>query len=177
MLSEEEMMERMKNGWRGGKPFTVCGIGSTLENTSKVREWLPHLVKRHDITSLNDAGAGDLVWIRKIQWKKEIQYNAFDLIPRDPSVTKLDITTQAMPQACAILCRHTLNHLDDTRIGMALDLFRRSAWYLIATQFDANEERDHREFARLDLRKYLGPYKEAIDDGGALGCKLAFWEI
>ena len=174
-LSDEAMYERMAHGWRGGKPETVCGIGSTLANTEVARKWLPSVCRMFGIQNVNDAGAGDMAWIQKVDWS--VNYLPFDLIPRHSDVAKLDVTRDVMPPADAILCRHVLNHLDDARIQTALALFKQSARYLIATQFDHNEERDHREFARLDLRVYLGDYLEAIDDGGAKGCRLAIWSF
>lgn len=175
LLSDEQMYERMRKGWRGGlQSGTVCGVGSTHANTENARAWLPMLVDRYDIRSVNDAGAGDQTWIRKVDWS--VDYLGFDLIPRNDDVARWDITRDILPSADAILCRHVLNHLDD-RVERTLQLFRYSgAKYLIATQFDEHEI-DAREFMRLDLRKFLGPYLEAISDGGAPFCKLAIWKI
>lgn len=175
MLSDEAMFERMKNGWRGGlADGTACGFGSTHENTQLVRAWLKDIATRYGIRVLNDAGAGDLHWIRSIErYFADVLY--FDLVPRAPDVVKLDITREVMPPCDAILCRHVLNHLDFPRIEMALRLFVDSADYLIATQFDRYD--GSKEFTRLDLRKWLGDYLECSDDGGAAGCKLAIWSL
>jgi len=173
MLSDDAMYERMAKGWRGGKPETVCGNGSTLINTAKIRQWLPSVVNRYGIQTLNDAGAGDMHWIRKIKWT--VEYRPFDLVPRDGIVTRIDITNEAMPSADGLLCRHVLNHLDGHRIEAALSLFSQSSKYLIATQFDWYD--GNKEFTRLDLRVYLGDYLESVEDGGAEFCKLALWSI
>lgn len=177
MLTDEEMMERMEKGWRGGLPDgTVCGIGSTMANTENVREWLPRIVAKYRINSLNDAGAGDRHWIDTIRWHNEMRMLCcFDLIPRRADVLKLDITKDTMPPADAILCRHVLNHLDPTRIGMALQRFRECAPYLIATQFDRFD--GSKEFTRVDLRSWLGNPIEWTHDGGAEGCLLAIWSL
>lgn len=177
MLTDEQMHDRMKNGWRGGLPYgTVCGIGSTLENTANARAWLPSVCHDYGIASVNDAGAGDLTWIRKVDWRGiEVRY--FDLIPRSREVLQLDITKQTMPRADAILCRHCLNHLDEIRVGMAIERFRECASFLIATQFDRPEPGDHREFTRLDLRLWLGDSLTSIEDGGAQHCRLAIWKL
>jgi hypothetical protein len=173
MLSDEAMLKRMAKGWRGGKPETICGNGSTLRSTDNIRRWLPSVVKRYGIMTLNDAGAGDMNWIRQIKW--DVEYRPFDLVPRAETVTKLDITNEAMPLADGLLCRHVLNHLDAPRIEAALALFRKSSRYLIATQFDWYD--GNKEFTRLDLRAYLWDYIESVNDGGADGCKLAIWSI
>ena len=178
-LTDEQMYARMKNGWRGGlQDGTVCGGGSTMEATVAARKWLPDLMFFYDINSVCDAGAGDLHWQRRTHWKAE--YTPFDLIPRMPEVTRLDICKETLPKADAILCRHVLNHLDSVRVAMAIERFRESgARYLIATQFDYTVPGDTREFCRLDLRPLLGAYLEAIDDGGPpdSNCKLAIWNL
>lgn len=179
MLTDSEMFERMKNGWRAGKPETICGNGSTRASTYEIRIWLPDLVKRHGIRSVCDAGAGDLNWIASVDWR--VDYQAFDLIVRRPCVQPLDITRDRLPTCDAILCRMVLNHLDPERICMALALFRQSAQWLIATQFAGEDLRQASpQFARLDLRHApynLGPPLEAIRDGGERACTLALWKL
>ena len=175
MLTDEEMRARMVNGWRGGlHDGTVCGIGSTMESTARARDWLPCVCHEYGIRSVNDAGAGDLHWMRHVEWGG-ITVRYFDLIPRSGEILQLDITKQTMPRADVILCRHVLNHLDSIRIGMALDRFRECASYLIATQFDRFD--GSREFTRVDLRAWLGDPLQSTNDGGADNCKLSLWKI
>jgi|SRR6185312_10460622 len=176
------MYERMANGWRMGmSDGTVCGNGSTMANTANVRDWLPQIVETYNIASINDAGAGDLHWIKKVQWGRPIAYRAFDLIPRLPSVTALDITRDVMPACDAILCRMVLNHLDEERIVMALERFRLSARYLIATQFDGeNLPKRSPQFTRLDLRGapyFLGDPLGSVQDAVESACTLAIWKL
>lgn len=180
MLSDQEMHDRMHKGWRAGIPDgTICGNGSTLSNTKKIREWLPILVKRLGIKSVCDAGAGDMHWISRMQW--DVNYRPFDLIPRKPEIQKIDITTQALPECDAVLCRMVLNHLDPERIQMALGQFRKSALYLIATQFNGEDlPKRSPQFTRLDLRHApydLGEPIESIQDGSEDICGLAVWEL
>lgn len=180
MLSDAEMLERMAKGWRGGlDDGTVCGNGSTLSATQNARKWLPGLVKRHGIRVVNDAGAGDLHWIAHIGW--DIEYRGFDLVPRRDSIVSLDITRDVMPPADAILCRMVLNHLDEPRIMLALERFRQSAKFLIATQFNGEDlPQRSPQFTRLDLRKApysLGEPLEAVQDGREHICSLALWRL
>lgn len=178
MLSDEEMYERMANGWRMGRPFTECGNGSTLEATRTVRDWLPRLIERLGIKTLNDAGAGDLAWISLVKWRSRIHYRPFDLIPRLPQVGQIDITRHAMPPADAILCRMVLNHLDRPRVEMALAQFKRSARYLIATQYQGDRLPQRSiQFQRLDLRDWLGEPLESVPDGLDEYCSLAVWRL
>ena len=174
MLSDKEMHDRMARGWRGGRANgTKCGQGSTRANTSAISRWLPDICQRFGIQSVCDAGAGDLHWVRWVDW--DVEYKPFDLIPMSHDVKRLDITTEALPKCDAILCRMVLNHLCDDRTAMAIKLFRQSATYLIATQFVGDKVRRTRQFARLDLCGYLGEPIEMSIDGHEQDCRLALW--
>lgn len=179
MLSDKEMFARMKNGWRMGKPDgTVCGNGSTMANTAKIRQWLPQIAEDYGLQSICDAGAGDLHWIRRVKWHVKVRY--FDLIPRNLNVEPIDITRQALPKCDAILCRTVLNHLDEPRILMALDLFRQSSQYLIATNFTPPFQNKTRQFVRLDLRGEpynLGDPLESCQDSCEPNQWLSLWRI
>ena len=169
-------MERMAKGWRGGKPDgTVCGQGSTMANTRSIRAWLPNLVKERNISTVCDAGAGDLHWIRAVNW--EVDYYPFDLIPRNEHVAKLDITREKLPECDLILCRMVLNHLDDQRIDMALRLFKQSGKFLLATHFVGGGIQRTTQFMRVDLTKWLGEPLEVCPDGHELNCRLALWSL
>lgn len=185
MLSEKEMYNRMKKGWRGGKlDGTICGQGSTIRNTSSITRWLPQACERHGIETINDAGAGDLHWIGRVRW--DVDYTPYDLFPRHESVKKIDITTETMQPADAILCRMVLNHLVDgddgddgedvERVEMALERFAESAEYLFATNFRDGVNRT-RQFRRLDLCGFLGEPLEQVADGQERGCVLALWKL
>ena len=168
MLTDSEMFDRMKNGWRAGAPETVCGNGSLAKNTKNIREWLPKIFKKYKIKSIADAGAGDMHWREDMPGQSLIKYFPFDLIPRHELVQKLDITAEIIPvKVDAIICRMVLNHLDDGRIFDALRNFRKSgAKYLIATQFSGkNLANRSRQFTRLDLTERLGEPIADCSDG------------
>jgi hypothetical protein len=126
-----------------------------------------------------DAGAGDLFYVKGVEWS--VEYRAFDLVPRESSITKIDITTQDLPECDAILCRMVLNHLDEPRILMALERFRRVSPYLIATQFNGEDlPQRSPQFTRLDLRHapyFLGEPLVKVQDGTEQACSLALWEL
>jgi hypothetical protein len=94
---------------------------------------------------------------------------------------RADITSIALPDCDAILCRMVLNHLDQDRILMALKLFKQSAKYLIATQFDGDKlPQRSPQFTRLDLRvapHFLGEPLERVQDGAEDICSLALWKL
>ena len=169
MLTDAQMHARMRMGWRGGRPFTVCGDNSLPIATANVRAWLPAVCERRGIKVVCDAGAGDLKWRDGMDWT--VTYRAFDLIPRHPSVRAIDITRDVLPPCDAVLCRMVFNHLDEDRIVAALALFRQSARYLFATQFDGGRG------LRPDLRPWLGEPLESVRDGLDDECRLALWDI
>ena len=179
MLSDEEMFDRMKNGWRAGIPDgTICGNGSTMQNTANIRRWLPKIISQYEIKRLCDAGAGDMHWIKSVSLGCD--YFPFDLIPRNESIKQIDITKKRLPKCDAILCRMVLNHLDEERILMALAQFKKASPYLIATQFNGEDlPQRSPQFTRLDLRK--PPYNlevlNSIQDGSEQICSLAVFKL
>lgn len=179
MLSDSEMLERMSKGWRAGQPETICGNGSLRKNSVRSRAALAEWCDRYDIRTVCDAGAGDLFYVKGVEWN--VDYRAFDLVPRDPSVSRLDITTQDLPECDAILCRMVLNHLDEPRVLMALERFRNVSPYLIATQFNGEDlPQRSPQFTRLDLRKEpygLGDPIAKVQDGSEQICSLALWAL
>ena len=165
----------MANGWRAGRPFTVCGNGSLPEATANIRRVLPEWTRKYGIAVVNDAGAGDMQWRDGLKW--DVEYRPFDLFPRKHEVASLDVTTETMPPADLILCRMVLNHLDDERVVMALARFRESAKYLAATHFIGGGAQRSTQFSRLDLAKWLGEPIEQTADGTESNCRLALWRL
>ena len=186
MLSDKQMLERMQNGWKAGQPFTVCGNGSTLESTANIRRWLPVLISRKGWTKVVNAGAGDLKWWKAMPWISTFNAYHYDLIPRADGVIKADITKDELPECDVIICRMVLNHLvnvnkagerNEKRIEMALENFKKSTDYLIATHFVGGGIQREAQFARLDLEQYLGEPMEMVEDGHEPNCRLALWKI
>ncbi len=182
--TDEAIAARMAEGWSGGLlDGTPCGSGSTLKNAKDVSLALPALLRRHKIETLHDAGAGDLHWINLVPLG--VRYRAFDLVPRATLVEPWDITKQELPPCDAILCRHVLIHFDPPRIDRTLELFRQSAKYLIASQYDGGVAFDtkrrirkgfdpHYDYNPTDLRPLLGEPLERLPDTGS---DLALWRL
>ena len=170
------MYARMRGGWP--EPETICGTGAFVRHTEKIRGWIPAMCAYYKIASLNDAGAGDRNWSKLIEWEKfGIMYRGFDLIPRLPEITQVDITSQALPPAQAVLCRIVLNHLPDERIARALDLFRESHEYLFATQYDDNDSGYGRQFRRINMKKWLGRPVEILHEKAQSEIQLGLWRL
>lgn len=182
LWSDSAHMSRMQRGWAGGlSDGTPCGSGSTRTNTAKICEWLPKVFEDYGISSLNDAGAGDMRWTQGAVLYRPIQYKPFDLVPREQGVVQIDISKTALPKADAILCRHVLIHMDPPRICETLRLFQASgARYLIASQYWADDEFDPAQyFHRTDLCDTygLGMPLEWVADTDDEGCFLAIWDL
>lgn len=175
--SDAALERRMREGWKNGlAEGTPCGGGCLAKYTTHIREWLPAAMRRYGIKSVCDAGAGDMCWIAGVF--DGVEYKPFDLVPRTPRVTKLDIATTALPKCDAIICRAVLIHLDPDRVARALELFRQSAKYLFATTDRSHNRFDpHNQFNALDLTKMLGEPLEYVQDLEGKHSRLALWEL
>lgn len=133
--------EVFKGGWPGDE--TVCGWGSMLEHTTDMRMMLPYLIEKYGITSINDAGCGDLNWIKHTDLKGA-SYIGYDLFERESWVElreqgwklrTLDITEKYMAPAIMAMVRDVFIHLPNTDILKALDKIRRTHVLLLASTF------------------------------------------
>ena len=170
----------MREGWRGARrEGSPCGTGVLREHTASIRTRLPGLLREYGIRSVCDAGAGDLCWARETL--KDFDYRPFDLVPRRPEVAQLDITKHALPECDAILCRAVLIHLDPPRIQRAIELFRGSAKYLLASQYNVLNAFDPgSQFNPTNLigaPYFLGKPLEQIPDLEGGVATLALWKI
>jgi hypothetical protein len=157
-MSHARMLEKMQSAWKSSE--TPCGRGSEIEMTILVRALLPVLMADYDLHSLNDAGAGDLHWMAEMEWDESITYKGFDLVPRHEDVEEFDITTEYLPYADLVLCRHVLNHLSPRLAMNALDNFIASgSRYLLITNCD--NQVTYWEACNLKLRAPINTWKDA----------------
>lgn len=123
---------KYKKGWVGGMPETPCGSGSTMKETRQQREWLPAMIDKYGIRTVADIGAGDLNWIKTLDW--DVEYTPYDLVPRQPEVQPFDLIKQVPPQVDLILCLWVLNHLPFEHCRAAIKNLKSSgAKYLMMT--------------------------------------------
>lgn len=115
-----------------------CGTGSIFKNTETIRMYLPTVIKKYNICSISDAGAGDLSWIHSVQWPCDVVYTAYDIYPRHENVIKFDIVSEVLPTADLILCRYVLNHLPPGVFPEAIKRFEESGSKYILLTFDFN---------------------------------------
>lgn len=157
-----------KSGFTGhGCPLS--GIGSSLEQTGRVRERLPLLLTEYGIRSLVDAPCGDFTWMRKVNLSG-IDYHGLDIVKNvveqnrshyareNIRFDELDIVKQPPPCADLILCRDCLVHLSNRDVMKALSNFKKSSsTYLLTTTFVDREDNDNlvsgRGWRPLNLQK------------------------
>ncbi len=132
---------------RWGSGSSVCGPGSSLEQTSNVARELPRLIARVEVRSLLDAPCGDFHWMQQIELGVE-HYIGVDVVGEliernrelysapDRQFEKMDITMDPLPRADLILCRDCLVHLPLRDIRSVLRNFKRSgASFLLTTTY------------------------------------------
>lgn len=150
-----------RRGWTGGGPETSCGRGSMWSAVEQLVGPFTDLLHRLDIRQLNDAGCGDLNWIRKVTLPEQTRYRGFDIRAWDSwaelpwQCQTLNYVMTVLPPSDLVLCRDSLIHLPNWAISRALTNFQTSTRYLLATSYDCadNDQRwiFRRQFAPVNL--------------------------
>jgi hypothetical protein len=188
------------NNLFGGKE-SRSGTGSSLEQTARLRQELPTLLKELGVKRLADAPCGDCHWISQLRWT-ECRYVGIDIVPalieqnkarfrnREMQFRLADLCEDSLPPADIILCRDCWVHLSYQQIKLCLSNFRRSeATYLLTTTFPSrggNRDLNGDIWRTLDLEappfSFPKPIKVLIEgcteDEGAFAEKsLALWRL
>ena len=129
------------------------GGGSGLTQTATIRRELPVLFEQLSIRTLLDVPCGDGYWWSKVEHDLD-RYIGVDLVPQivaslraradqRSEYRQLDVLTDPLPKADAILCRDLLVHFSEPLILESLHNLKQSgATYLIATTFPGRENRE-----------------------------------
>jgi hypothetical protein len=125
-------VKKYHEGWRGGLPETPCGNGSKLSQTVEQRKWIPDLIRKYEIKTIADIGAGDLNWIKHTDLG-DVEYTPYDLVPRHPDVVQFDLLAQVPPQVDMLMCLWVLNHFPAKHCVHAITnlLYSRSKYLLV----------------------------------------------
>ncbi len=130
-----------------GSKESHSGSGSTLLQTTYIREAIPPLLKKLHVKSMLDVPCGDFNWLRHVDLSG-INYTGGDIVP--DLVTKnnikfraqerdfriLNIITDDLPKVDLIFCRDCLVHLKFEDGLKAIENFKRSgSTYLLTTTF------------------------------------------
>ncbi len=152
---------KYKKGWTGGLPETECGYGSKIKSTKNQRDWIPPILEKYNIKSIADIGAGDLNWIKHVELG-DIDYQAFDLVPRHKDVKKFDLLKKVPPKVDLIMCFWVLNHMPKEHCKQAIKNIKKSgAKYLMMTDV----ERYHKDQPKEILMDHI----ECFNNGDLLG--------
>lgn len=129
---------------------SLNGPGSSLAYTKSLREELPKLLRRYNVSTMLDAPCGDLNWMRRTELDFLWSYIGIDVDPQIIETNKKEmgaapgvsficanlLTRERFPQVDVILCRDFLAHLTNDYIALVLDRFRNSrSRYLLASNY------------------------------------------
>jgi len=166
------MNEVFKDGWDVGeqeKGETVCGWGSEIVHTTNIRSTLPGIIKEYNVSSINDAGCGDLCWISQVDMS-DVDYMGYDIVSRRSwnkklTCQELDISKHTMRQADMIICRDVFIHLPNGVVLEALKHFRECSSLLLTTTFMPAENNGRikepsLKYSKLDLS--LAPFNLGV---------------
>jgi hypothetical protein len=141
----------------GGKT-SLSGQGSDLDQTKRIQDELPRLLRKYSVASLVDLPCGDQNWIAKVPLDN-LTYVGADIVKdlirennalygsKNRSYVELDITREIPPRADLILCRDLLVHLNTKQIYSTLRNIKRSgSTFILTTTFT-----DDREYRNLPI--------------------------
>jgi hypothetical protein len=186
-----------------GSATSRSGLGSEATATARLRSGLPALLERIGVRTLLDLPCGDFAWMDRLDLKLDryigadivgeiVERNAALFATTDGRVKfrKLNLLSDALPAADAILCRDCFVHLSFANIGKALANIRGgNLRWLIATTF--TEHRENRDamdgdwrLLNLEAAPFGFPPADAIlneectEAGGAYADKsLGVWRV
>lgn len=187
------------NFWSG--PESHSGQGSSLDQTARLRDALPALLRRHGVRALLDAPCGDCHWISQVSLPG-VSYTGGDLLPEivernrarfadtGRQFLQLDLTSSSLPSADLLLCRDALVHLSFADIGAALrNLRSASIRLLLTTTFPAesvNQEITTGDWRPLNLERAPFGFPAPIEllnegctegDGQFADKSLGLWRV
>jgi SAM-dependent methyltransferase len=169
-----------KNLWQGDE--SVSGSGSSLRETSYIRQVLPRLFDELNVSLVLDAPCGDFNWMGRTNLNG-VTYLGADIV--EPLIKKnqktyateriqftcLDITEHALPQADLMLCRDCLAHLPTHLALKALrNILQSDITYLLATTYpdtvvNTDIGPDHWRMINLELPPFnLGAPQRLINE-------------
>jgi hypothetical protein len=133
------------NKWNNNE--SVSGIGSTIENTTKIVSVLNNVFHQLEIKTLLDIPCGDFNWIKNINLN-EVNYTGADIVPEliDSNIKsysnltinfkELNLIKDSLPQSDLILVRDCFVHFsyDDINNSMK-NICASNSKYLMVTTF------------------------------------------
>ena len=188
-----------ENLW--GDAESVSGPGSTIRESTKLRNELPTLLREVDAKSMLDAPCGDFNWLSKVHLPLDRYIGAdivADLVAQN---TKLyanelreflvrDITRADLPTVDVILCRDCFIHFSFRHIADTIKNFKRtkSTYLLTNTYPSLTENTDTQTGGFRQVNLQLAPFnftpplkliseKEPEQQALYFGKSLGLWKL
>lgn len=149
------------NKWSSSE--SSSGSGSELKNTVTLRNELPFLFKKYNISSILDIPCGDFNWMKEVNLS-DINYIGADIVPNIIEQNKqkypynfqvLDLTKDSLPKVDLVFVRDCLGHLSNKNVFKALNNIQLSgSKYLASTSFtkwDFNADIDNGGWRCINL--------------------------
>lgn len=179
-----------KKVWHG--PETQCGQGSMVSSTPEIRAALPGIIQKYGIRKINDAGCGDMNWIKLLIpdfARLGVDYLGYDVKERPLGTAAclpfetLEIVHGKQRPCDLVLCRDVLIHLPNDLVLEALKRFREAGRFLLSSSFPGADNKARGisvgGFARLDLE--TAPFSLGEPDETVLelrfGRYLGLWRL
>jgi hypothetical protein len=136
-----------------GDIHSVSGSGSTLEQTTKIRNDLPQVIKDLNIESMLDIPCGDYFWMRHVNFDFSLlkSYVGADIVEdlifdnlkyanQNISFRCINLVLDNIPTVDLIFCRDCLVHLSLIDIFKAITNIRDSrSRYLVTTTYSCTD--------------------------------------
>jgi SAM-dependent methyltransferase len=181
-------------------PESLSGAGSTLAETTELRDHLPRLLQVHSVATVLDLPCGDFHWMRHVPIAGS--YLGADIVPEIVAANQrsfaaparefrvLDATRDPLPEVDLVICRDLLIHLSHQDCMAVLGNVRASgSRLLLTTHFpdrEVNPDIISGDFRALNLCAapfLLPPPLEIIRESSALGegafadRSMALWRV
>jgi len=187
------------NSW--GDAESVSGPGSSIRETTRLRNELPTLLKEIDARSMLDAPCGDFNWLSRAQLPLD-QYFGADIVAELVAQNKKlyaneqrqflirDITRADLPAVDVILCRDCYIHFSYRHIADTIKNFKRSkSTYLLTNTYtswlkNTNIETGSFRPVNLELAPFNFPpplklisEKDPEQEAPYFGKSLGLWKL
>lgn len=144
--SPEEVFHSIIKTKAWGDRESICGSGSTSEQTTAIRKGIPKIIEYFIVSSLLDIPCGDFHWMNMVDLKG-VQYIGADIvsglielnskyISDNINFIRLDIIKDPLPKVDLILTRDCFVHFSLNDIFRALrNIYCSNSKYLLTTTF------------------------------------------
>jgi len=161
---EKELYTKIYNNNIWGGKESKSGKGSDLDQTKRIINRIPHLVKNYEIKSILDMGCGDLNWMKHVLYQLPgIKYTGVDIVDDlieknkinfpDYEFYALDIMKMNFDDFNydLVICRDLLVHYSfNSIVAFLYRIANSSCKYLLTTTFIRHDRQNKKD---IDLNK------------------------